>query len=105
MPSNNSRSTTRTQQREVEKKFIPAVKTIANHLHNTGRITDDFAGYKTFAGGYTDPMGREWQIHAVAVCQKKDFIKKDVVIPMITKGKFKIWLKGFIKHVIDTIYK
>lgn len=101
----NKRSVGRVQQREVEKKFLPAIKTIANHLHNTGRITDNFSGYKTFAGEYTDGMGRNWQIQAVAVCHKKDFIKKDRVIPMISKWAIGMRIRAILKHVVDTINK
>lgn len=98
-----AKSIKRTQYREMEKKFTPAIKNLSDHMHNTGSVPDDFLGYKIPAGEYTDSNGIKWQIQAWAVCSKKHQIRKNEIIPMIRKWalflKFRLFLLGIVKSM------
>lgn len=94
----------RTQARELDKKFVTATKALSNYLHNTGKVTDDFLGYKLHVGTFTDKLGRTWQVQAHAVLAKKKFIKRDEVIPMIRAWAIGVRVKAFIKYIIDQTF-
>jgi hypothetical protein len=96
-----AKSLKRTQAREMEAKFTPAIKTLSNYMHNTGMVPVDFLGYKIPAGTFVDKNGVQWQIQAHAVCSKKHMIKKNEVIPMIRKWAIGLRVRIFIKYIVD----
>lgn len=89
------------QAREVEKKFTPAIKAIANNVSSTGKVPANFTGYKVPAGTFTDNMGRTWQVQAYAVLTKKDFIKNNEVVPILSKGAMMVRFRMFLKYIVD----
>lgn len=89
------------QAREIESKFQPALKVLSSQMHSTGEVPPDFQGYKIPAGTVQDRMGRTWQIQAHAVVQKKSFIKKNEVVPIIRKGAILVRFRIFLKYLID----
>ena len=95
------KSIKRTQARELESKFTPAIKTLSNYMHNTGNVPADFLGYKIPAGSFVDKNGVSWQIQAWAVCSKKHQIKKNEVVPMIRKWAIGLRVRIFIKYIVD----
>lgn len=98
-------SITRTYARDAEKKFFPAIKALSTHLRNTGRVTDDFLGYKVPAGSFRDDYGRKWQYQVYAVCSPGKFIKKEEVVPMVRKWAIGLRLRVISKHIIDNLFK
>lgn len=95
-----TRSMTRTQAREAERKILPAIKAISSSVHNTGVFPDNFKGYKLPAGDFV-ANGRKWQYQITAVCAKSDFIKKDEVVPMFKGWNLGLRLKALAKYLID----
>lgn len=95
------KSISRTQYRDMENKFTPAIKTLSSHMHNTGKIPDSFLGYKVPAGKFKDGNGVEWQIQAWAVCSKKHQLKKNEVVPMVRKWAIGLKIRIFLKYLID----
>ena len=96
-----TKSLTRTQAREIENKLNPAIRALSVHLHNTGEVTTDFRGYKVPAGILKDKRNRTWQLQIQAVCVKKDFIKKDKVVPLIRKWAIGLKLRVLAKYLIN----
>lgn len=96
-----AKSLKRTQYREMESKFTPAIKALSSHMHNTGKIPAAFLGYKIPAGTFTDASGVEWQIQAWAVCSQKHKIRRNEVVPMIRKGAIGLRLKILLKYIVD----
>lgn len=94
------RSITRTEARDMEAKIKPAIKALSMSVMKTGRIPDNFVGYKVPAGDF-DTNGIKCQLQVWAVYSKSHRIKKNEVVPIIRKGailfKFRLW----IKHIVD----
>ena len=95
-----TRSITRTQAREAERKIFPAIKAISSSVANTRIIPDNFKGYKLPAGDFMS-NGRKWQYQVIATCTKSEFIKKDEVVPMFKGWTLWLKLKAFAKYMID----
>lgn len=93
----------RTQAREMESRIRPAIRTLSNHVHNTGETTDVFRGYKLPAGETIDSKGRHWQVQVHAYLSKTDRIKKNEVVPVIGSNAILFRLRVFLKRVIDTV--
>ena len=102
--ANKKPSLSRLEYREIDKKFTASIKVLSNYLHNTGPATDVFRGYKVHAGTFTDRHGRTWQVQAHAVRVKKDFIKRDEVVPIISKWAVGFRIRIIFKHIIDSIF-
>jgi len=100
MRNKGYKSKSRVEQRELEKKLVPAIKLLSTHLHNTGELPSKFVGYNTVAGTIRDKVGREWQLQVRGVVLKSEFMKKNEIKPMF-KG-FMLWLKikSIAKHII-----
>lgn len=95
----------RTQAREMERKFTPAIKSLSAYMHNTTPTTSAaFVGYEVPAGSFTDSSGREWQVIAMAVCNKDRMIKKDEIRPIIKKWAIGLRARAFIKYLIDKAF-
>lgn len=103
-----NKSLKRTQYREMESKFTPAIKTLSNHMHNTGKIPEELIGYKVPAGEFIKKVmvnGKEeevkWQIQAWAVCSESHKIKKNEVRPMLRKWAIGLRIRIFLKYLIE----
>jgi len=99
-------SITRLQAREVEKKVVPAIKLLSNHMHNTSPEAPkkDFHGYEVPAGMFVDGHGVQWQVKVSAVCSKNKFIKSNEIKPIIRKNAWLFKLRLFTKVFIDKIF-
>ena len=96
-----AKSIKRTQYREMESKFTPAIKVLSNYMHNTSNVPPDFLGYKIPAGTFTDKNGIVWQIQAHAICSKKHHIKKNEIVPMVRKWAIGLKIRIFIKYLVE----
>ena len=101
------RSRTRTGDREVEKKLIPAIKLLSSYMHNTTPEAPkhSFHGYVVPAGTMTDGHGVSWQFQVQAICSKKKFIKENEIKPIIRKGAWMFKFRMFLKVFIDKIFQ
>lgn len=100
-----AKSRSRFEAREVERKVIPAIKLLSKHFHNTTAMAPAFRGYKVPAGDFSDNQGRNWQVQVVAVCTKKDRMKRNEVAPMIDKWAIGLRLRVWAKSVIDNLFE
>jgi len=101
------KSRTRLQDRQVEKKLIPAIKLLSSYMHNTTpeAPTNNFHGYKVPAGTFADDHGVLWQLQVQAICSKKKFIKENEIKPIIRKGAWMFKFRMFLKVFIDKIFQ
>ena len=99
-------SSNRIYAREMEKKFIPAIKAISEALHKTSPEvpTSILHGYEALAGNLKS-NGMQWQLQVRAVCTKKLQIKNNIVKPIISKKAIMFKIRVFVKGVIDEIFK
>ena len=104
------KSITRTQYRELESKITPAIKILSKQVHDTGKLPDDFIGYKVPAGDLIKKVmvdGKltdvKWQIQVHAVCSSAHMIKKNEVKPMIRKWAIGFRVRLMLKYVVDWV--
>jgi len=81
--------------------MVPAIKALSEHVHKTTQVTSVFKGYKIPAGTFTDRQGRKWQYQVSAVVAKSEFMKKDEVLPLVSKWAIGLKIRVFIKYLID----
>lgn len=86
---------------QAEKKFDKAIKAVSESVKKTGRVPDEFGGYKSPQGPPFYANGFRWQFQVHAVCRKSDFIKNDEVLPISKKWAIAARLKGWIKYAVD----
>ena len=98
-------SVNRVVARKAEKVLNPAIKKVAESVHKTGKVPEDFLGYKAAAGTF-EIMGRTWQYQISAVCTKKDIMKSDgEPITLTRKWAIGVRLRAIAKHIVDTIFE
>ena len=87
-------SITRLQARELDRKILPAVKTMSKYLHNTDPNAPEkvLHGYILSAGEFK-LANRKWQLQIRAVCTKKEFVKEEEIHPIIRRGAMVIQAK------------
>lgn len=100
-----AKSRSRFEAREVERKVVPAIKLLSQYFHNTTAVAPAFRGYQVPAGMFSDNQGRDWQVQVVAVCTKKDMMKRNEVKPLINKWAFGLRLRVWAKSVIDNLFE
>lgn len=100
-------SRTRMQLKKIEKPFIPALRLMSEHIHNTSSEEEiiknfGFCGYKMKAGTIPDSSGRQWEIQLHAVMKKDNMIKKNEIIPILSSRKkaFIVWLRTLVSSII-----
>ena len=100
------KSMSRLQARQAEKKVMPAIKLLSNHMHNTtSKVTDkNFTGYKVPCGEFVDHAGVKWQLQVSAVRAKGAFIKDNEIKPMVPKWALMFKLRVFLKVFIDKVF-
>lgn len=101
------KSLTRLQAREVEKKVVPAIKLLSQHMASTTPEAPerDFHGYSCPAGDFVDNFGNKWQLQIHAYRAKKYWFKTNEIKPIIRKGAILFKLRLIISGVIEKIMK
>lgn len=90
---------------EAEKKFDKAIKAVSTSVKLTGKVPDEFGGYKAPTGPPFDANGFRWQFQVHAVCNKSDFIKNSEVIPISKKWQIAAKIKAISMYVVEWAFK
>lgn len=86
---------------QAEKKFDKAIKAVSDSVKMTGRVPDEFGGYKAPTGPPFYANGFRWQFQVHAVCTKADFIKNNEVLPISKKWLIAARIKAWFKWLVD----
>ena len=100
-------SNSRLRERELQKKFIPAIKAMSEHMFTVNPETPEkhFHGHKIPCGNFVDDYGIKVQLQLHAVRVKSQFMKKNEIRPILNKWSILFKLRLITKSFIDNLFK